>query len=64
MPYTAVYEQDPDGTWIVHVPEVAGCHTQGRTIDQARERIREALGLWVDNAESAEIVDDVRTTQT
>jgi predicted RNase H-like HicB family nuclease len=37
-----------------------GCHTYGRTIDQARDRIREALGLFVSNAETATIEDDVR----
>lgn len=60
MKYRAVYERDPDGRWIVEIPEVAGCHTYGRTIDQARSRIREALGLYVEDAADAEIVDDVR----
>jgi predicted RNase H-like HicB family nuclease len=41
-------------------PQVKGCHSYGRTIDQARDRIREALALFVDNAETAEIEDDVR----
>ena len=39
---------------------VAGCHTQGRTIAQARERIREALGLFDEDAEKAVLEDDVR----
>jgi predicted RNase H-like HicB family nuclease len=40
--------------------KVKGCHSYGRTIQQARERIREAPGLYVDDAEAAEIEDDVR----
>ena len=40
--------------------DVAGCYTYGRTIAQARERIREVLGLYVQNAEHATIVDDIR----
>jgi predicted RNase H-like HicB family nuclease len=60
MTYRAVYEREPDGRWTVEIPKVKGCHTYGRTIDQARERIREALGLYVDNADTAEIEDDVR----
>ena len=60
MKYTARYEREADGRWTVEVPEVKGCHTYGRTIDQARERIREALGLFVDDADTAEIVDEVR----
>lgn len=58
--YRAVYKRDPDGRWIVTIPRVKGCHTYGRTIDQARERVREALSLYVDDARHAVIEDDVR----
>ncbi len=51
--YTVVYERDEDGWWLAYVPAIPGCHTQGRTIDQARRRIREALSLWVDDASTA-----------
>lgn len=57
--YTIRYEKDETGWWIATVKEVRGCHTQGRTIEQARRRIREALGLFVDQAEKAELIDDV-----
>jgi predicted RNase H-like HicB family nuclease len=57
--YTIRYEKDETGWWVATVKEVRGCHTQGRTIEQARRRIREALGLFVDHAESAELIDDV-----
>lgn len=60
MKYRAVYEREPDGRWTVEIPQVRGCHTYGRTIEQARERVREALDLFVENAETAEIVDDVK----
>ena len=39
---------------------VRGCHTQGRTVDEARRRIREALGLFVGDARKAAIVADVK----
>ncbi len=60
MKYRAVYEREPDGRWTVAISKVKGCHTHGRTIEQARDRIREALGLFVGDAETAEIDDDVR----
>ena len=60
MTYRAVYEREADGRWTVAIPKVKGCHTYGRTIDQARDRIREALGLFVNDAETAAIEDDVR----
>ena len=58
--YRAVYDRDADGRWNVEIPEVAGCYTYGRTIAQARARIREALGLYAQHAEDATIVDDIR----
>ncbi len=58
--YRAVYEREPDRRWTVRIPDVLGCHSYGRTIAQARERIREALGLFVDDAATAQIEDDVR----
>ena len=36
-------------------PVFADVHTYGRTLDQARRRIREALSLWVDDADTAEL---------
>ena len=58
--YRVTYERDPAGWWVAAVREVPGCHTQGRTLAQARRRIREALGLFVADSESAQLVDDVR----
>jgi predicted RNase H-like HicB family nuclease len=58
--YTVRYERDEAGWWVASVKGVRGCHTQGRTLDEARRRVREALGLVVANADAAELVDDVR----
>jgi predicted RNase H-like HicB family nuclease len=62
--YKVVYERDVDGWWVARIPKVRGCHTQGRTIDQARERIREALGLYVKGASKAQLVDEIRLPKT
>lgn len=58
--YVVAYERVEDGLWFTHVPKIPGCHTQGRTIQEARRRIREALGLYVEDAETVELVDEVR----
>lgn len=58
--YRVIFERDESGAWIARVPRVRGCHTHGRTLAQARRRIREALSLWVHDADSAELVEDVR----
>lgn len=45
--YTVIYERDEVGWWVTRIREVPGCVTQGRTIEQARTRIREALSLFI-----------------
>jgi predicted RNase H-like HicB family nuclease len=58
--YRVTYERDESGWWVASVGGMRGCHTQGRTVDEARRRIREALALFVDDARKAAIVDDVK----
>ena len=58
--YRVAYVRDESGWWVATVRGVRGCHTQGRTVDEARRRIRQALGLFVDDARKATIVDDVK----
>lgn len=53
--YTARFEMG-EKYWVVNIEEVHGCHTQARTIQQGKERIREALSLYIgDLASTVEI---------
>jgi predicted RNase H-like HicB family nuclease len=58
--YTAIFERDESSAWIVRIKEVRGCHTYGRSLQQARRRIREALSLWIDDADRVEIDEEIR----
>jgi predicted RNase H-like HicB family nuclease len=60
MTYRIQIERDESGAWIARALDVPGCHTYGRTLRQVKGRIREALGLWVDDARSAELLVHVR----
>jgi predicted RNase H-like HicB family nuclease len=55
--YKIDYVRDESEWWVASIREVPGCHSQGRTIDEARRRVREALALFVDDAKSATLVD-------
>ncbi len=44
---TIVYEIDEDGWHIASIPEVPGVHTQGRTRDEARKNVLDALALML-----------------
>lgn len=46
--YTIVIEQDEDGIYVASVPELKGCHTQAKTLDELRERIKEAIQLYLE----------------
>ena len=58
--YRIAYERDESGWWVASVRGLRGCHTQGRTVDEARRRIVEAMELFVADARHAKIVDDVK----
>lgn len=58
--YQVSIERDEEGAWIARVPSIPGCHTYGRTLRAARRRIREALGLWVEHPERAQLSFKVR----
>ena len=59
--YRVIYERDESGWWVATVPSIPGCLTQGKNLDQARRRIREALSLYVDErvAKTATLEEDV-----
>jgi predicted RNase H-like HicB family nuclease len=42
--FTAVFERDGDW-WIAYVEELPGANTQGRTLEEARENLKEAIAL-------------------
>ena len=58
--YTAIFEREESGSWLARIPSIRGCQTYGRTLEQARTRLREALGLWIDRPEDAVIEEAIR----
>ena len=46
--FTVLIEQDEDGWFVATVPDIQGCHTQGKTISQVLERIKEAIEVCLE----------------
>ena len=46
--FTVIIEQDEDGIYVASVPELEGCHTQAKTLDELRARIKEAIQLYLE----------------
>jgi len=44
--FTAVFEQDGDW-WIGYLEELPGANTQGRTLAEARENLKDAVRLLI-----------------
>lgn len=45
--FQVVMEQDEDGFYIADVPALRGCHTQGRSYEEAMGNIREVIAMCV-----------------
>lgn len=43
LKYTAIFEPDEGGRYVVSVPAVPGCVTQGDTLEEAKKMIKDAL---------------------
>ena len=45
LQFKVLVEQDENGMYVASVPELPGCYTQGKTLEEARKRIKEAIEL-------------------
>ena len=63
--FTVVYERDEDGRYVAICPALPGCYTEGETLDEAGELIKDAIKLHVEDrlARGEPIYDEVRTSQ-
>ncbi len=52
--FTVVIEKDEDGYFVGSVPQLKGCHTQAKSLDELMERIREATLLCLETEVSVD----------
>jgi len=46
-----IIEQDEDGYYIVSCPSFKGCHSYGKTIEEAMENIKEVIEMCLEELE-------------
>ena len=46
--FNVITERDSEGYYIASVPDLPGCHTQARSLDELMLRIREAIELCLE----------------
>jgi antitoxin HicB len=47
--YTVLFEPAEEGGYVVSCPALPGLVTEGDTMDEARERVREAIEAYVES---------------
>lgn len=45
LQFKVLLEQDEDGVYVASVPELPGCYTQGKTLEEVRRRIKDVIAL-------------------
>jgi len=65
LSYSVIYEEAPEGGYLVSIPALPGCHTQGETIEEAEKNIQEAIELYLESLKShgEEIPQEKRVLQ-
>ncbi len=51
---TYVIQKDEDGHYATDVPELPGCHTQAKTLDELENRIQDAVLLYLEEKNGEE----------
>ncbi|HEX3732411.1 MAG TPA: type II toxin-antitoxin system HicB family antitoxin [Mycobacteriales bacterium] len=49
--FDVILRPEPEGGYSAHVPTLPGCFSQGETIEEATEGIKEAIGLYLEELE-------------
>ena len=57
MSFTAVYQKAAEGGYIGFVEELPGANTQGETLEEVRENLREAIELVLES--NREIIAEI-----
>ncbi len=45
--YTIILEREQDGGFHAYCPTLKGCHSQGDSLDEANDYIREAIDVYM-----------------
>lgn len=63
--FSVVYEADPEGGYVAFIPSLPGCHTQGETLEEAEQNMKEAAALYLEDilAERGVLPREARTLQ-
>jgi predicted RNase H-like HicB family nuclease len=48
LKFAVIVEKDEEGYYVASVPELPGCHTQAKTLDELMARVKEAIIAYLE----------------
>ena len=63
--YSVFYEAAPEGGYVAFVPILPGCHTQGETLEETEQNIKEAIEAYLESmaAHKEVIPEEIKSFQ-
>jgi predicted RNase H-like HicB family nuclease len=65
--YPVVFRKVKDGFYAVSIPDLPGCFTQGKDLQEAYDMAQDAIALWIcdaeDESESIPVASDIQKMQ-
>ena len=57
--FYVVIEKDEEGIYVGEVPQLKACYTQGRTLDELMDNIKEVIELCLEDQDPGEVTQFV-----
>jgi predicted RNase H-like HicB family nuclease len=55
--FSVLIEKDADGYYVGSVPELKGCHSQAKSLDELMERMKDAIQLCIEDSDEHEKIN-------
>ncbi len=56
--YQAVFQEETEGGFSVWVPDLPGCASQGETLEEALQNIKQAIELYLEDSPASSSAED------
>ncbi len=50
--YTILFDRQPNGGYHAYCPALKGCHSQGDSLDEAIDNMREAVAAYIESVQA------------
>ncbi len=61
LEYNTIVQKEKEGGYSVWVPSLPGCASQGETFEEALANIKEAISLYLEDAQDKNLTEDIHS---